>query len=49
MEQGVIVPSPYGRVCENCPFSPVCGTNEELERTLGPVDEKVVAESAEVE
>lgn len=49
MDQGVIVPSPYGRVCENCPFSPVCGTNEELERTLGPVDEKVVAESAEVE
>lgn len=48
MAEGVIVPSPYGRICVNCPFSPVCGTGEELVRTLGVVDEKVVAESAEV-
>lgn len=47
LEEGVIVPSPYERACEYCPFAGVCGAPGEFARSLCGVTDEVIEQAGE--
>ena len=47
LEEGVIVPSPYERACEYCPFAGVCGAPGEFIRSLCGVTDEVIEQAGE--
>ena len=44
MEEGVIIPSPYEKVCEYCKYGALCGMSEK-ERTVGSVSETTISQA----
>jgi hypothetical protein len=42
--EGVIIPSPYEKVCEYCKYGALCGMSEK-ERTVGSVSETTISQA----
>ena len=46
LDDGVIVASPFGDVCEYCEFRALCGAEEPEKRSVKSVDDSVIEQAA---